>query len=95
MVFQIISIGIDQAHDPDLCDCAVQPQLLAGAFTAIARLTLLRELTIGNWDPDSQHGDDGPAEAAEALASLESLRHLTALRLKLVPGSAVASLPTS
>ena len=69
-----------------------QPQLQDGFFEAIARVTTLREVTIGNWMPDRDGGGDG-VDAAGDLAPLAALTQLAALRLAMLHGSAAASLP--
>ena len=73
------------------CGFAAQPQLQGGFFEAIAAVTSLRELNIGNWMPDRDGGDK--ADAAECLAPLGALTRLTALRVAMLHGSAAASLP--
>jgi len=70
---------------------AAQPQLQGGFFEAIAAVTSLRELNIGNWMPDRDGGDK--ADAAECLAPLGALSQLTALQVAMLHGSAAASLP--
>jgi len=46
------------------CRHAAQPQLQGGFFEAIAAVTSLRELNIGNWMPDRDGGDKVPVPFA-------------------------------
>ncbi len=69
---------------------AAQPQLQGGFFAAIAHLTALRELSVGNWMPDRE----GPGKADDVcLAPLSALSQLSVMRLSMLHGSAAASLP--
>ena len=70
--------------------CAAQPQLQSDFFAAIAHLTALQELSVGNWMPDRE----GAGKADDVcLAPLRALTQLSAMRLSMLHGAAAMSLP--